>query len=181
MSKDFTIAGTSTLNGVNTYRFATGKVSVRAGKLRRSGHTDIELNELPSPMSKEAAIEWLTSQGITAVLPSNRKPAVELTDEQKAAAEQAKIDAEAKREAEKAERETAKAAEKAEKAAKRAAEKAERAAALAANRAAKAAEKAAEKAAKTATAEPVAATSDSSADAAAEFLATVDETAPAQA
>ena len=35
MSKLFTIAGTSTLNGKNTFRFATGKLSVRVAKLKR--------------------------------------------------------------------------------------------------------------------------------------------------
>jgi hypothetical protein len=94
-SKLFTVAGTSTLNGINTYRFATGKPSVRAAKLKRHGHTDISLQELSNPMTKEDAVSFLTSQGIVAVVPTNRKSTpVELTDEQKAAAEKERKKAE---------------------------------------------------------------------------------------
>ena len=70
MSKLFTIAGTSTLNGKNTYRFATGKLSVRVTKLKRHGHEDVALQELPEAMSKEAAVAFLTAQGTTATMPT---------------------------------------------------------------------------------------------------------------
>jgi hypothetical protein len=81
--KLFTIAGTSTLNGVNTYRFATGKATTRAGVLKRNGHTDIDLRDLPDPMSKEDAVLFLTKAGVTAVLPkSGRKAAVTETPEE---------------------------------------------------------------------------------------------------
>ena len=90
MSKLFTIAGTSTLNGANTFRFATGKVNVRTAKLKRHGHTDVDLIQLPSSMSKEDAVAFLVSQGREAVIPTNRKNnPVELSDEQKAAAAEA--------------------------------------------------------------------------------------------
>jgi len=90
MDKLFTIAGTSTLDGVNTYRFATGKINVRTAKLKRHGHTDVDLIELPTPMNKADAIAHLVTQGRSAVLPTNRKDKpVELTDEQKAAADEA--------------------------------------------------------------------------------------------
>lgn len=89
--KLFTIAGTSTVDGVNTLRFATGKVKVREGVLRRAGHTDINLRELPRPMTKQDAAAWLAAQGIEAVLPvkgGKGKP-LELTPEQRAEAEAA--------------------------------------------------------------------------------------------
>jgi len=70
MSKLFTIAGTSTLNGKNTYRFATGKLSVRVAKLKRHGHEDVALQELPEAMNKEAAVAFLTAQGTTAIMPT---------------------------------------------------------------------------------------------------------------
>lgn len=90
MSKLFTIAGTSTLDGTNTYRFATGKVNVRTAKLKRHGHTDVDLIELPRAMSKDDAVAHLVSLGRAAVLPTNRKDKpVELTAEQKAAADEA--------------------------------------------------------------------------------------------
>lgn len=90
MDKLFTIAGTSTLDGTNTYRFATGKINVRTAKLKRHGHTDVDLIELPNPMNKTDAIAYLVTQGRSAVLPTNRKDKpVELTDEQKAAAAEA--------------------------------------------------------------------------------------------
>lgn len=54
-----TIAGTSVLNGKLTYRFASGKVSVREYKLKKTGHSDISLQELPEPMTKADAIAFL--------------------------------------------------------------------------------------------------------------------------
>lgn len=92
MSKLFTIAGTSKTRGVNTYRFATGKVNVRAAKLIRHGHTEVQLMQLPSPMSKKDAVAWLQSQGIFANMLKTGRGAgkvVELTPEQAAAAEAA--------------------------------------------------------------------------------------------
>jgi hypothetical protein len=94
MSKLYTIAGTSVLDGTRTYRFATGNVRVRVGVLRRNDHTEIELFELPEPMSKAEAIHWLNSQGIDAKLPATGRAG--LTAEQRA-------ELEAKREAERAE------------------------------------------------------------------------------
>ncbi len=87
MDKLFTIAGTSTLDGVNTFRFATGKLNVRTAKLKRHGHTDVSLMELPRAMTKKEAVAFLIEQGREAVVPTNRKEKpVELTEEQKAAA-----------------------------------------------------------------------------------------------
>lgn len=73
MSKTYTIAGTSTLNGVNTFRFATGKAKARAAVLTRNGHTDVNLMDLPNEMSKEDAMAWLVAQGVQAVLPRGHR------------------------------------------------------------------------------------------------------------
>lgn len=59
MDKTFTIAGTSKIDGVKTFRFANGKPNLRANMLRHFGHTDIDLHELPKPMNKVQAMAWL--------------------------------------------------------------------------------------------------------------------------
>jgi hypothetical protein len=58
MNKTFTVAGTSNLNGVVKFRFANDLKS-RIAVLTRNGHTDIDLRELPEPMTKELAIQFL--------------------------------------------------------------------------------------------------------------------------
>ena len=64
MSKLFTVAGTSVLDGVKTYRFANDMSRVKV--LERVGHTDVNLIELPNAMDKEAAVAFLATKGITA-------------------------------------------------------------------------------------------------------------------
>jgi hypothetical protein len=64
MEKLFTFAGVSRLNGVVAYRFANDAGRVRV--LERNGHTDIDLRELPTAMTKEAATQWVNQQGIHA-------------------------------------------------------------------------------------------------------------------
>lgn len=64
MEKTFTYAGISTLNGVVAYRFANG--ADRAKVLEKNGHVDIQLFELATPMTKEAAILWLNAKEIHA-------------------------------------------------------------------------------------------------------------------
>jgi hypothetical protein len=64
MSKLFTVAGTSVLDGVKTYRFANDMSRVKV--LERVGHTDVNLIELPKAMDKEAAVAFLATKGITA-------------------------------------------------------------------------------------------------------------------
>ena len=59
MDKTFTIAGTSVINGVKTFRFANGKLNLRVNMLRHFGHEDINLVELPKAMTKVAAAAWL--------------------------------------------------------------------------------------------------------------------------
>lgn len=73
MSKDtklFTIAGTSTFRGKSTFRFATGNIHTRELVLKRNGHIDIKLQELPRPMTKDDAMAYLQSEeGVQAVMP----------------------------------------------------------------------------------------------------------------
>lgn len=57
--KTFTVAGTSNLNGTVTYRFAS--TMSRAAVLRSCGHTDVALFALPSAMTKEQAIAYLST------------------------------------------------------------------------------------------------------------------------
>jgi hypothetical protein len=61
MNKTFTVAGTSNLNGTVKFRFANDLKS-RIAVLTRNGHTDIDLRELPEPMTKAAAIQYLEAE-----------------------------------------------------------------------------------------------------------------------
>lgn len=103
MDKTFTLAGTSTdENGNTTYRFANGESKVRTGVLRRAGHTNIDLKDLPQAMNKEQAIGWLNAQGIVAVLPKTGRGAgskQEASPEQVAVAEAAAAELTAQAEA----------------------------------------------------------------------------------
>jgi len=104
MSKDtklFSIAGTSTFRGENTFRFANGNIRNRELVLKRNGHIDIALQELPYPMTKADASAWLKSEeGIKAVMPktgrgSGMKPEQETAQQAiltERAAEAAKVD-----------------------------------------------------------------------------------------
>lgn len=100
MSKTYTIAGTSVLRGVRTYRFANGSAKVRAGVLKRNDHTEIELLDLPEPMEKTAAIQWLNAQGIDGTLPATGRGAAITPEEQAEIEAQAEADAQARAEAE---------------------------------------------------------------------------------
>jgi hypothetical protein len=60
----FTVAGTSNLKGEVKVRFANDLVS-RIKALHRGGHTDVNLMELPNPMTKLEALQYLQSVGIT--------------------------------------------------------------------------------------------------------------------
>jgi anion-transporting ArsA/GET3 family ATPase len=55
--KLFSVAGVSTLNGETKARFANDVMRVKV--LRKNGHTDIVLVELPSEMTKLAAAEFI--------------------------------------------------------------------------------------------------------------------------
>lgn len=62
MSKSFTVAGTSVLNGKEKVRFAND-LATRIKVLNRNGHTDVDLIELPTEMDKEQAVVYL--KGLT--------------------------------------------------------------------------------------------------------------------
>jgi hypothetical protein len=66
-TKTFTIAGYSNLNGRVKLRVATGAVARRVAVLKSAGHTDINLIELPNPMTRAAAAEFVASEfvGVT--------------------------------------------------------------------------------------------------------------------
>lgn len=62
--KLYTVAGTATHNGVTKVRFANDLVA-RIKILTKAGATDINLVELPKPMSKLEALQYLQTLGIT--------------------------------------------------------------------------------------------------------------------
>ena len=62
--KFFTVAGTATQNGVTKTRFANDMVA-RVKILSKAGCTNINLVELPRPMTKLEALQHLQSIGIT--------------------------------------------------------------------------------------------------------------------
>lgn len=59
MSKSFTHAGVSKLDGKFKMRFAND--SLRTKVLIKNGHTDIDIVELKHPMTKEEAVAYLLS------------------------------------------------------------------------------------------------------------------------
>jgi hypothetical protein len=61
MSK-FSVVGVSTQHGITKVRFANDIVS-RTKVLAKGGHSPLELIELPSPMSKADACQYLLDQG----------------------------------------------------------------------------------------------------------------------
>jgi hypothetical protein len=62
MEKLFTVAGTATQHGVTKARFANDLVA-RIKILNKNGCTDINLVELPKPMTKIQALQYLQEQG----------------------------------------------------------------------------------------------------------------------
>jgi hypothetical protein len=63
-NKLFTVAGVATQNGNTKVRFANDLVA-RVKILAKNGCTDINLIELPKPMTKLEALQHLTSLGMT--------------------------------------------------------------------------------------------------------------------
>lgn len=56
----FTIAGTSiSPKEVLTFRFANGKLNKRVNMLNHKGHTEVNLFELPRPMTQKNAMVWV--------------------------------------------------------------------------------------------------------------------------
>lgn len=64
MSKLFTFAGTCVVEGATVYKFAND--ANRAAVLTKLGATDVNIIALPYAMDKEAAVDYLGTQGITA-------------------------------------------------------------------------------------------------------------------
>lgn len=58
----FTVAGVSTQHGITKVRFANDLVS-RLKVLSKGGHSPLELIELPRPMTKAEACQYLLDQG----------------------------------------------------------------------------------------------------------------------
>lgn len=58
--KLFTIAGISCRNGQTKYRFATDMARIKT--LVKTGHTEIQLFELPTAMDKDGAVLWLKTE-----------------------------------------------------------------------------------------------------------------------
>jgi hypothetical protein len=59
--KLFKVVGTTLFKGTYKVRWATDMVT-RFKMLHKGGHTDIELFDLPEPMTKQQATEWLVDQ-----------------------------------------------------------------------------------------------------------------------
>lgn len=118
--KTFTVAGTSVLNGVMTFRVANGEAKKRGWVLKHNGHTDINLLDLAKAMTKTDAVAFLIASNHpgadVAVVPGGSKGK---TPEQIAAEEEARKAAEeaAKKEARNAARREARKLAKAAKAA----------------------------------------------------------------
>jgi hypothetical protein len=74
MSKLFSVAGTSNLDGVVKFRVANGSAAARTKVLLKNGHSDIKLFDLPKPMDKDAAIAFVKSNG-SAISTATAKPA----------------------------------------------------------------------------------------------------------
>ena len=60
--KLFTVAGYSTKDGKTKARFATDMTRIKT--LVKTGHTDIQLYEMPKPASKIEALEFLHAKNI---------------------------------------------------------------------------------------------------------------------
>lgn len=73
MEKLYTIAGVARVEGVLTFRFASGSATARTGTLRRAGYTDIQFWELPTAMNMDEAQAWLVAQGVEAVRPTGQR------------------------------------------------------------------------------------------------------------
>ena len=94
-TKTFTIAGYSNLNGRVKLRVATGTIARRTAVLKSSGHTDINLVELPTPMTRSEAMAFVEAQfaGVelakSKVIALNKANKIELTDTELAEVEAA--------------------------------------------------------------------------------------------
>jgi len=62
MTKLFTVVGTAVLNGQQKFRVANGTAKARTAVMARAGAEDINLIDLETPMTKDAAIEFFQNQ-----------------------------------------------------------------------------------------------------------------------
>lgn len=69
-AKIFTVIGHSVRNGTSKVRLSAGQAEFRGKVLLKTGNTSVILYNLPYPMPKADANEWLTTQ-----LPTGIKPA----------------------------------------------------------------------------------------------------------
>ena len=83
MTKLFTVAGTSTKAGVSKFRVANGTAAQRTKLLIKDGQTDIQLFDLPKPMSKEDASAFVKSKGFNFELAAPAAPKVAKAPKQK--------------------------------------------------------------------------------------------------
>jgi hypothetical protein len=60
MSNTYNVAGFSSKNGKVSVRVANGSAAARTKVLERDGHTEVDLIDLPSAMSKEDAIAFVS-------------------------------------------------------------------------------------------------------------------------
>ena len=84
--KLFTVAGCSTKKGVTKLRFANDLVA-RTKILDKDGHTDINLFELPCPMSKAEIVEYFKANpdlGIDADAIANKEDAINTNNKKSA-------------------------------------------------------------------------------------------------
>lgn len=71
----FTVVGVSTHRGQTKVRFANDMVS-RVKMLVKAGHTDIDLYELPEPMTKAEACDYLRHGGLKVMQNATQAEAV---------------------------------------------------------------------------------------------------------
>lgn len=73
-SKQFKVIGKSTLKGKTKVRFANDMTRVKV--LIKGGHTDVDLYELPTEMTKDAAIAYVREHNLF-VLPESADASAE--------------------------------------------------------------------------------------------------------
>jgi hypothetical protein len=80
--KTYTIAGYSNLFGRVKLRVATGTIARRTSVLKSAGHKDINLIELPNPMTRAAAAEYVEAEfrGVTLFTSKVTAPNAVITD-----------------------------------------------------------------------------------------------------
>ena len=83
MTKLFTVAGTSSKAGVSKFRVANGTAAQRTKLLIKDGQTNIQLFDLPKPMSKEDASAFVKSKGFNFELAAPAAPKVAKAPKQK--------------------------------------------------------------------------------------------------